>query len=186
MSPRIDFRAIAKFHKTKLEKIKVILFDVDGILTDGKIYYQSDEMGFNRMFHTLDGYGMKMMMKAGFKMGIISGGNSIGLKKRCDLLKLDYVRLGNENKIPAYEEIKTLANVKDEEIAYMGDEFFDLPVLRKVGFSATVTHASMEIQESVDYVCYRAAGEGCAREVIDLIRYAQGIRPEEKGYSQLF
>ena len=178
MSPRIDFRSITKQHQPKLEKIKLILFDVDGILTDGKIYYDGDDMGFNRMFHTLDGYGMKMMMKLGIKIGIISGGDSKGLKKRCDYLKIDYTYLGSENKVPAYEEIKKISNLQDYEIAYLGDEFFDLPLLRKVGFSATVTHASLEIQESVDYVCYRPAGMGCAREVMDLVRYAQGLRPE--------
>ena len=172
----INFRQLAEKHKKKLLPIKVALFDVDGVLTDGKIYWSGEEVGWNRFFHTCDGYGMKMLMKAGMKVGIITGGNSTGVKKRfIELLGLDHVYFGSENKLPAFEEIMKKENVQAHEILYMGDEFFDIPLLKRAGFSATTNLASIEIQESVDYIASREPGNGCAREVMDILRLAQGL-----------
>lgn len=173
--PLIDYRTIAQKHREKLKAIKVAVFDVDGVLTDGKVYWSGNEVGWNRFFHTSDGYGMKMLMSAGVKVGVITGGSSIGVIKRFkELLNVDYFHYGSENKIPAFEKILQEAKVKPSEVLYMGDEFFDLPILKKVGFSATTKIASVEIQEAVDYVAYREPGLGCAREVMDLLRLAQG------------
>lgn len=173
--PQIDFRALAEKYADKLKPIKVALFDVDGVLTDGKIHWAGEEVGWNRFFHTSDGYGLKMLKHAGLKAGVITGGSSIGVKKRFqELLNLDHFYFGSENKIPAFEDILKKENVKASEVLYMGDEFFDLPILKRCGFSATTKLASIEIQEGVDYVAHREPGAGCAREVIDLIRLAQG------------
>jgi len=172
----MDYRVTANKFKSKLAKIKVAHFDVDGVLTDGRIYWQSEEVGWGRFFHTSDGYGLKMLMNYGLKVGVISGGASLGVKKRFEeLLKLDYVFLGSENKLPAFNQVLKMANVNPDEVLYMGDEFFDLPILKQVGFSATTLGASIEIQESVDYVAKTAPGHGCAREVIDLLRLAKGF-----------
>lgn len=177
--PTIDFRSLAAKYEKKLKKIKVALFDVDGVLTDGKIYWSGQEVGWNRVFHTSDGFGLKMLKTAGCKVGVITGGASMGVKKRFqELLDLDFFYFGSENKIPAFEEVLIKANVTPEEVLYMGDEFFDLPLLRQVGFSATTKLASIEIQESVDYIAHRDPGQGCAREVIDLLRLAQGWIPK--------
>lgn len=178
--PMIDFRALAQKYQHKLKPIKVALFDVDGVLTDGKIYWSGEEVGWNRLFHTSDGYGLKMLKTAGIKVGVITGGSSMGVKKRFqELLDLDFFYSGSENKVPAFEDILKKANVKPEEVLYMGDEFFDLPLLKRVGFSATTKLASIEIQERVDYVAHREPGNGCGREVIDLLRLAQGWEPKE-------
>jgi 3-deoxy-D-manno-octulosonate 8-phosphate phosphatase (KDO 8-P phosphatase) len=176
--PKIDIRARADQFSDKLKNIKVALFDVDGICTDGKIFWAGEEVGFNRMFHTHDGYGMKILMRAGLKVGIITGGNSIGVKKRFELLGLDYIYMGNEDKRGAFEEVMEKAGVSDENVLYMGDEFFDLPLLKRAGFSATVPTASHEICDIVDYVTHANSGEGCVREVIDMLRHVQGIVPE--------
>lgn len=161
--------------EAKLTKIKVCIFDIDGILTDGKISWEGDDVGFNRTTHALDGHGLKMLMEAGIKVGVISGGDSIGVRKRfIDNLKLSFTFLGNEDKREAYKKVLAMG-FKDEEILYMGDEFIDLPILKRAGFSATVPNASLEIQEAVDYITYREAGDACAREVIDILRYAQKI-----------
>lgn len=173
--PQIDFRALAQKYAHKLKPIKVALFDVDGVLTDGKIYWSGEEVAWNRLFHTSDGYGLKMLMNAGIKVGVITGGSSLGVKKRFqELLKLDHFYFGNEDKIPAFEDILKKEKVSASEVLYMGDEFFDLPVLKRCGFSATTKIASLEIQEGVDYIAHREPGNGCAREVIDLLRLAQG------------
>ncbi|MCB9093786.1 MAG: HAD hydrolase family protein [Halobacteriovoraceae bacterium] len=173
----LNLRKIAEDFKEKLTPIKIALFDCDGILTDGRVYYQGEEVGFNRFFFVQDGYGLKMLMNAGIKVGVISGGSSTGLYNRMDQLGIHYKCFGNEDKREAYLDILKRENAEDREILYMGDEFFDLPLLKRAGFAATVKHASHEIQETVDYVCHRDAGKGAAREVIDLMRYAQGWSP---------
>lgn len=176
------FRQKAKEFKAKLDQIKICLFDVDGILTDGKVRYDGQEMGFNRSTHTSDGYGLKVLMRAGYKVGVISGGDSLGVQKRFkENLGLDLTFFGNEDKREAYLAVLEMG-YKDEEILYMGDEFFDLPLLMRSGFSATVPSASLEVQEHVDYVTDRASGEGAAREVIDILRYSQNITPVVLGF----
>lgn len=171
----IDFRSLAKKFESQLRRIKVALFDVDGVLTDGIIYWSGEEVGWNRFFHTSDGYGIKMLKNAGIKVGVITGGSSLGVKKRFqELLQVDHFYYGSENKLPAFEDILKKENVSADEVLYMGDEFFDVPILERCGFSATTNLASIEIQEVVDYVAQRNPGHGCAREIIDILRIAQG------------
>lgn len=173
----MSLRETAKKFEAKLKKIKITVFDLDGILTDAHVWWASEEVGFNRNFNIYDGYGMKTLMKAGLKVGVITGGNSISVQKRVDQLGLDFCYAGNEDKRAAFLDIMKRYEVSAEEILYMGDELFDLPLLKKAGFSATVPNTSDEVKEMVDYVTIRHSGQGCAREVIDLVRYAQGIVP---------
>jgi len=168
-----DLREVAKKYQEKLSKIKVFLSDVDGVLTNGLIHYDGEEVGFNRSFHSQDGYGMKILMQAGLKVGVISGGDSLSVKKRMDYLGLDFIYLGNEDKRGAYTEILEKTGVKDEEVLYIGDDLFDIPVLKRVGFSVTVPHAGVELQEVCDYTTSRDGGMACVREVCDMVRYAQ-------------
>lgn len=173
----INLREVAEKHKEKLLKIKVVAFDVDGILTDGKVWHSGEEMGWNRFTDTRDGYGLKMLKKFGFKVGVITGGDSLSVIKRFkENLGLDFVYYGNEDKRESY---KILLNegYKKEEILYMGDEFFDVPLMLASGFSASVPGASMEVKEKADYVT-SMSGIGSAREVIDILRYAHGLYPE--------
>lgn len=173
----MDIRALAKKHEAKLKKIKVACFDLDGILTDATVYYGGEEIGFNRSFNVYDGYGMKILMNAGLKVGVITGGNSVGVQQRVSQLGLDFCYAGNEDKRGAFLDIMKKYNVTPENILYMGDELFDIPLLKKAGFAATVPSAGLEVIEVVDYVTTRTSGTGCAREVIDMLRYAQGINP---------
>lgn len=162
----------------KLQQIKCMLFDVDGILTDGRVYFSGDEMGWNRFFNVYDGHGLKLLKRNNIHVGIISGGDSRGLDERfVQNLKLDpeFCYFGNEDKIPAYEQIKEKLKLSDSEISYMGDEEFDVPLLKRVGFSATVPDASFYIQDSCDYVTKKSSGHGAAREVIDLLLIAKGL-----------
>lgn len=173
----LKLREISKHYEEKLKKIKVCLFDIDGILTDGMVYYGGQEIGFNRSFNVLDGYGIRLLKLNGFKIGFITGGNSLGIQKRFEYLQADYLYMGSEDKRKSYLSVLKDSGCSDEEILYMGDEFFDIPLLKRAGFSATVPHASAEIQTIVDYVTVRNGGQGAVREVIDLIRYAQNIVP---------
>lgn len=177
MSQGLNLKEMSKKFHDQLKDIKAFLVDVDGILTDGRIFYTGQEIGFNRFFHVHDGYALRMLSKAGLKVGVISGGNSIGLKERVKSLNLEIAYLGNEDKRQAYLDILEKHNYEDKNILYMGDEFFDLPLLRRVGFSATVPTASMEIRESVHYVTNQKGGHGAVREVADMLRYVQNITP---------
>ncbi len=173
----MDLREVAKVHKEKLSKIKVLAFDIDGVLTTGHIWWDGN-VGFNRYSHTSDGYALKLMMRSGFKVGVISGGASEGVKKRFEEnLGLDFCFLGNEDKREAYKKVLDLGYT-DEEILFVGDEFFDTPLLKRAGFAVTVPHASYEVKKYCDYVTNRKGGEGAVREVIDIMRYNRGIVPE--------
>lgn len=174
----MSLREKAKKFEAKLKKIKIVVFDLDGILTNAHVWWASEEVGFNRTFNIYDGYGMKVLMAAGLKVGVITGGNSVSVNKRVNQLGLDFCYAGNEDKREAFKDVMAKYNVAADEILYMGDELFDLPLLKKAGFSATVPNTSDEVKEMVDYVTERRSGEGCAREVIDLLRYAQGIVPK--------
>jgi 3-deoxy-D-manno-octulosonate 8-phosphate phosphatase (KDO 8-P phosphatase) len=172
---KVRLKEYAEKFKDKLSRIKVCAFDIDGILTDGGITWWGEDIGFNRTCHIHDGYGFKILRDAGIKVGIISGGDSVGVRKRfVETLKLDFVFLGNEDKRAAYQKILDMG-YRDEEILFMGDEFIDYPLLKRVGFSATVPNASYEIQEICDYITHREAGDACAREVMDILRYAQNL-----------
>lgn len=169
---------VAMKFKDKLSKIKVCAFDIDGVLTNGLVWYDEGPNKFNRFSHTSDGYGLKVLMQAGIKVGVISGGQSLGVEKRFkENLGLDFTFFGNEDKREAYKKILEMG-YKEEEILFMGDEFFDLPLLMASGFSATTNEASFEIRQRVDYVAKKPAGMGCVREVIDIVRYAKDIYPE--------
>ncbi len=173
----MSLRDTAKKFEAKLKKIKVVAFDLDGILTDGHLWFNGEEVGWNRTFYIYDGYGMKLLMKSGIKVGVITGGDSVSVKKRVDLLKLDFLYLGSEDKRKAFLDIMDKYKVNADEILYMGDELFDIPLLKKAGFSATVPNTGSEVKDVCDYVTIKESGKGCAREVIDILRYAQGIEP---------
>jgi len=179
MSLTKDPKEILSVHREKLVNIKCALFDVDGVLTDGRVFYAGDEMGWNRYFNVYDGYGLKRLMANGIHVGIISGGDSIGLTERfINNLKIpeELCYFGNEDKVDAYESIKESFDLNDNEIAYMGDEIFDIPLLKRVGFSASVPAASFIVQDVVDYISFKEGGHGAGREVMDLILLSQQLR----------
>lgn len=173
-----NLKGTAKRFENQFKQIKLALFDVDGILTDGKVFWQGEEVGFNRFFHVRDGYGLKLLKMAGIEVGIITGGNSRGLKERFKQLGIDNFYYGKEDKRSAYLELQQKYEYTDSQILYMGDEYFDLPLLKKAGFSATVPSASLAIQESCDYITEKSAGDGAAREVIDLLLRVQEFTPD--------
>lgn len=160
----------------RLKKIKLLLLDVDGVMTDGRIFWLEGH-GWSRMFNIKDGYGLKILMKAGIQVGIISGGDSKDVRTRAEFLKVQHVFLGDEDKIKALDKIVAATKLSLEEIAFMGDDLFDIPVLEKVGFSATVPHAVDPVKKRVHYITEHEGGMGAVREVADAIRVAQGHGP---------
>lgn len=155
-------------YKSRLKSLRVILLDVDGVLTDGGVYYteSGDEM---KRFHSQDGYGIVRAQRAGMTLGIITGRFSRLLERRVHELGITEVYQNMENKLEAYGAIKARLGVSDREVAYVGDDEPDLPVLKLAGFSAAPANAVPLVRSSVDYVCKRRGGDGAVREVIDLI-----------------
>lgn len=163
--------------KSKLIKIKLILMDVDGVLTKGEIIYTSsgDEI---KMFNVQDGMGVTLARMAGLKTGIITGRMSELVKRRAEELNFDVIAQGNFNKLPDYEKIKEQLQLTNEEIAYIGDDILDISILKRVGFSAAVANARDEVKAACDYVTIAEGGMGAVREVIDLI-----LKRQDRFYS---
>ena len=159
--------------KSKLLKIKLILMDVDGVLTSGDIIYSSNDEELKK-FNIQDGMGITLARKAGLKTGIITGRFSEMVKRRAEELKFDIISQGNFNKLKPYEEIRDQFKLDDEEIAYIGDDFLDLCILKRVGFSVAVANARDEVKAICDYITIATGGNGAVREVIDKILKRQG------------
>jgi 3-deoxy-D-manno-octulosonate 8-phosphate phosphatase (KDO 8-P phosphatase) len=162
--------------QNRLKKIKMFILDIDGVLTDGRIFWLENQ-GWTRFFNIKDGYGLKLLMKNGIEVAIISGGDSKDVRTRVEFLKIKHAYFGDEDKMKAYDKIKKDTGYTDEEIAFMGDDLFDIPVLEAVGFSATVPHAVPQVKNRVHYVAESPGGMGAVREVADAIRKSQGKGP---------
>jgi 3-deoxy-D-manno-octulosonate 8-phosphate phosphatase (KDO 8-P phosphatase) len=162
--------------QARLKQIKMLILDIDGVMTDGRLFWLEGH-GWTRHFHIKDGYGLKVLMAAGIDVGVISGGDSKDVRARVSHLKIKHAYFGDENKIVAFEKILADTGFRAEETAFMGDDLFDIPVLERVGFSATVPHAVDPVKTRVHYVTRNDGGWGAVREVADAIRVAQGLGP---------
>ncbi|HKJ05446.1 MAG TPA: HAD-IIIA family hydrolase [Geopsychrobacteraceae bacterium] len=154
--------------KEKLGKIKLLLLDVDGVLTDGRITY--DNLGNElKSFDVKDGHGLKLLQRAGIMVGIITGRQSDLVSRRATELGIEILYQGALRKLDPYLEILDNLGLSDSQVAYVGDDLIDLPVLRRVGFSATVSDAHPDVLPLVDYVSQRSGGRGAVREICDLL-----------------
>jgi len=157
----------------KIKKIKLLLLDVDGVLTDGSIILGESNQEL-KIFNIKDGLGIKLAQAGGIEIGIISGRTSESVKKRGEELDIKILYQVQSDKLKAYEQIKNDLRLKDEQIAYMGDDLNDLKLLQRVGLSFTVNDAGDEVKAAVDYITKSAGGKGAVREVIELILKSQG------------
>jgi 3-deoxy-D-manno-octulosonate 8-phosphate phosphatase (KDO 8-P phosphatase) len=148
--------------------IKLILSDVDGVLTDGTIEIDHDG-NESKCFSTLDGYGIRMWHHAGYKMGLITGRNCPCIYHRAKNLGIEIVRAGTFAKWEAVLEIAAEANLSLDEIAFIGDDLPDLPAIRAVGLGVTVPHAPQELKNAAEYITQRPGGYGAVRDLIDQI-----------------
>jgi 3-deoxy-D-manno-octulosonate 8-phosphate phosphatase (KDO 8-P phosphatase) len=162
----------------KLAAIKLLLLDVDGVMTDGRIIYdqQGNEL---KAFDVKDGHGLKMLQRAGFQVGIITGRTSTIVNLRAQELGITILYQGAKVKLEPYLDILRRTGLADHEVAYVGDDLVDLPILSRVGFSATVADAVPQIAERVDYVTRRCGGRGAVREICDLLLQGSGHWPEQ-------
>lgn len=157
----------------KAKKIKLILTDVDGVLTDGTIYFSSAEGELFKTFHARDGQAILLMPKYGVKCGFITGGNSKSIKERAKMLNIDIAYFGTLEKMKCLQEIMTTYNLQPEQIAYCGDDVPDIPVLEHVGLSFCPSDSPYYIQDLVDHVTTVPGGKGVFREMAEIILIGQ-------------
>ncbi len=159
-------------YKIKLNKISTFIFDVDGVFTDGKVYLINDDVV--RALNSKDGYAIQYATKLGYKIFIITGGNSQQVKDRLLNLGVNEVHLAVKRKLECYENILLRNQVLPEEVLYMGDDIPDIPVLKKVGVSTCPQDACSDVKMLVDYQSHRNGGFGCVRDVIEQTLRLQG------------
>jgi len=157
----------------RARRIKLLLMDCDGVLTDGCLWLTSDG-DEQKAFHARDGQGISLLHRAGLQTGIITGRTSSAVDRRAQDLKMSYVRQYAKDKIKALEEILAEAGVTTDECAYIGDDVGDIPVMRRVGLAVAVSDAVEETKQAAQYITALKGGQGAVREVCDLVLKAQG------------
>ena len=158
-------------------RVRLLLFDVDGVLTDGTILLHQDGTESKR-FHIRDGAGIVWAQRAGMKIGLLSARTSDATTRRAAQLGVSLVVQGANDKLAAYDRIARDAGLPDDEIAYMGDDLQDLPVLRRAGFSAAPADAAPDVRRCVDWVSSKPGGHGAVRELIEHVLRLQGVWPD--------
>jgi len=162
--------------------IRLLLLDVDGVLTDGRIIYGASGTEA-KAFDVKDGHGLKLIQRAGISVGIITGRESEAVKRRAEELGVEYLYQGAKNKLKPFNEILERSGLNEKNVAYVGDDLVDLPILRKVGFAATVADAVDEVKSCVAYVSTRPGGRGAVREICDhLLRLSNKWEPVTSRY----
>jgi len=159
--------------KIDFERLKLLVLDVDGVLTDGTIAVNADGREI-KFFNTLDGHGIRMWRRAGLKAAFLSGRVSEPTAWRAKQLEVDFCFEDCDNKLPVLEKLAQQLALSPQDIAYVGDDLMDLPPMRYAGFSAAVANAVEEVKQSADYVTVRRGGQGAVREVIEYILKQSG------------
>jgi len=153
--------------------IKLLLMDCDGVLTDGRLWLleNGDEQ---KSFNTHDGLGLSLLHQAGVKSGIISGRSSQAVTRRAAALGIEFVRQGDPHKIEAFEEVLQQAGVNENEVAFVGDDLTDIPIMQRAELAVAVADAVAEARSVAHYVTQAKGGRGAVREVIEIILKSQG------------
>ena len=158
----------------RIKKVKMLILDVDGVLTDGRIIWtnSAEEIKF---FNVQDGVGIVLAHRAGLKVAIISARKSKVTEIRAKELKITEVYQSMESKLVAYKKLIDKYKLADEEVAYIGDDLHDIPVLRRVGFAVATANAQEEAKQVSHYITKKNGGEGAVREVVNMILKAKGL-----------
>ncbi len=163
--------------QSQAARIKLLLMDVDGVLTDGRLYNVPDRdgnMAETKGFDSRDGIGLQWLSWKGIKTGVISGRTSPATAERARQTKMAYVYQGHIEKIPILEEILADAKIDPGEVAYMGDDLTDIVIMHRVGLAIATANARAEVKREAHYVTEAAGGDGAVREVVELLLKAQG------------
>jgi 3-deoxy-D-manno-octulosonate 8-phosphate phosphatase (KDO 8-P phosphatase) len=159
---------------SRIKPIKIVFFDVDGVLTDGRIIIDDNGLE-SKFFHVHDGTGIKWLMKAGIEVVLLSGRHCKVTEKRAQGLGITQVHMGHKMKLPVYEQILAKAGLTDKEAAYMGDDILDLPVMQRVNLALAPADARPEVRNAAHYVTTLPGGRGAAREAAELILKGQKL-----------
>ncbi|MCG6968805.1 MAG: 3-deoxy-manno-octulosonate-8-phosphatase KdsC [Gammaproteobacteria bacterium] len=159
--------------KAKAAKIKLVIFDVDGVLTNGSLFYGDDGQEY-KAFHSRDGHGMKMLQKSGVDIAFITGRTSDVVSHRAKNLGIEHVYQGQLQKLPAFKTLLEKLNLLPEEVAYVGDDVVDLPVMIRVGLAITVDDGHELAKKHAHWITQHRGGQGAAREICEFIMQAQG------------
>ncbi len=157
----------------KAANIKLMVFDVDGIMTDGTLWFNESGEAFKR-FHALDGHGIKLLHEAGIATAIISGRQSAAVTRRAAELNIRYVHQAIADKLPCFDALLASVGLQRGQAGFMGDDVIDLGIMTRCGFAASVTEASLAVRSRADWVASRPAGAGAVRELTDFLLQAQG------------
>jgi 3-deoxy-D-manno-octulosonate 8-phosphate phosphatase (KDO 8-P phosphatase) len=157
----------------RAKKIKVVIFDVDGVLTDGGLTIGDDGQEY-KTFNTQDGLGMKLLKQSGVQMAIITGRSSKVVTQRAESTGVMHFYQGVDNKLEAFNDLISKLNIKPEEAAFMGDDVVDMPPMLRCGLAISVPAAPESVKQRSHYVTIKQAGHGAVREVCELIMQAQG------------
>jgi len=164
--------------RARASKIKLLLMDVDGVMTNGKLYHFPDKDGNmieTKGFDSQDGISLQWMQWKGLQTGVISGRESLGTAERARQLKMNYVYQGHIEKVPILEKIMSEAGMVSENVAYVGDDLTDIVVMHRVGFAVAVANARQEVKREAHYVTEASGGNGAVREVVELILDSRGF-----------
>ena len=168
MSIYIFHNEIVGLDVQKLRPIKMLVLDVDGVLTDCRLWMDSNGE-WKRVYSVRDGVGIQALIQAGYKLAIITGAMATDVRARAKMLGLHYFYEGAMDKWPAFEKLQQESGLKPNEMAYVGDDIFDIPLLKSVCFGATVPEAVEEVIQTAQYVTKRPGGNGAVREICDFI-----------------
>jgi len=156
--------------------IKLALFDVDGVLTDGKLHYGPDGEQ-TKVFHALDGHGLKMLQSAGIGVGVISARKSIALQTRLNDLGIKHCHLGVSDKRAVFHHLLQELDLKGDECAFTGDDVIDLPVMNECGLKFSVENGHFIVKEIADWIAPLTGGHGAVRAICDVLLYSQNSYP---------
>lgn len=157
----------------RARRLKLMIFDVDGVLTDGRLWYAADGSEL-KSFHSHDGHGLKMLADSGVKCAILSGRKSRAVAARAKELGIDIVRQGVARKREEFGRLLKSLRLEPAAAGYMGDDLVDIPVLRRCGFACATREAPEQVRQCAHYVCSAAAGGGAVRELCEFVMHAQG------------
>lgn len=156
------------------KQVKLVIFDVDGVLTDGGLYFTDDGREIKK-FNVKDGLGITLLIKKGIEVAVITGRNSVIVADRMKSLGVNHVYQGRMNKLETYENLKLAMNISDQQVAFVGDDIIDLPIMYRCALSVAVADAHDEVKAQASLILDKAGGMGAGRDVCDLIMHAQGL-----------
>jgi len=162
----------------RARNIKLLICDVDGVMTDGGLYFGDDGQEY-KTFHSRDGLGMKMLQRSGVKLAVITARTSEVVTHRMNNLAIEYVFQGQQNKVQAFEQLCSDLGLGNEQVAYVGDDVVDLPVMTKVGFAVAVADAHEVVKQHAHWVTEHGGGHGAVRDVCELLMKAQNTFEEQ-------